>query len=115
MRTHTVKGGGGLRLHVREWGNADGPPILFMHGLSQNHLGSVFIGAVPQTYLGTGRALSEDPYSLFPQFSKDGFDFPPATLQVLPLGRGQGLFYRGIGHQDVRDVLADVQKLKARS
>ena len=38
MRTHTVKGGGGLRLHVREWGNADGPPILFMHGLSQNHL-----------------------------------------------------------------------------
>ena len=33
-----MKGGGGLRLHVREWGNADGPPILFMHGLSQNHL-----------------------------------------------------------------------------
>jgi pimeloyl-ACP methyl ester carboxylesterase len=38
MRIHTVKGGGGLRLHVREWGNADGPPILFMHGLSQSHL-----------------------------------------------------------------------------
>jgi non-heme chloroperoxidase len=38
MRTHTVTGGGGLRLHVREWGNPDGPPILFMHGLSQNHL-----------------------------------------------------------------------------
>ncbi|MGH7789071.1 MAG: hypothetical protein ACRERC_19530 [Candidatus Binatia bacterium] len=83
------------------------PLSVFLHGLSQNHLGSVFIGAVPQTYLGTGRALSEDPYTLFPQFSQDGFDFPPATLQVLPLGRGQGLFYRGIGHQDVRDVLAD--------
>jgi non-heme chloroperoxidase len=38
MKTHTVLGGGGLRLHVREWGNADGPPILFIHGWSQNHL-----------------------------------------------------------------------------
>ena len=38
MRTHTVEGGGGLRLHVREWGKADGPPILFIHGWSQNHL-----------------------------------------------------------------------------
>ena len=35
---HTVRGGGGLRLHVREWGQADGPPILFIHGLSQSHL-----------------------------------------------------------------------------
>jgi hypothetical protein len=38
MAVHTVQGGGGLRLHVREWGKADGPPILFIHGLSQNHL-----------------------------------------------------------------------------
>ena len=38
MKVHTVAGGGGLRLHVREWGNADGPPILFIHGWSQNHL-----------------------------------------------------------------------------
>jgi non-heme chloroperoxidase len=35
---HTVRGGGGLRLHVREWGQAGGPPILFIHGLSQSHL-----------------------------------------------------------------------------
>jgi non-heme chloroperoxidase len=35
---HTVRGGRGLRLHVREWGRVDGPPILFIHGLSQNHL-----------------------------------------------------------------------------
>jgi non-heme chloroperoxidase len=35
---HEVRGGGGLRLHVREWGRADGPPILFIHGWSQNHL-----------------------------------------------------------------------------
>ena len=38
MRTHTVQGGGGLRLHVREWGNPEGPPILFIHGWSQSHL-----------------------------------------------------------------------------
>jgi non-heme chloroperoxidase len=38
MKVHSVQGGGGLRLHVREWGKADGPPILFIHGLSQNHL-----------------------------------------------------------------------------
>jgi non-heme chloroperoxidase len=38
MKVHTVRGGGGLRLHVREWGNPDGPPILFIHGWSQNHL-----------------------------------------------------------------------------
>lgn len=34
----TVRGGGGLRLHVREWGSGDGPPIVFIHGLSQSHL-----------------------------------------------------------------------------
>jgi len=39
MKTHTVAGGGGLRLHVREWGRPDGPPILFVHAISQNHLG----------------------------------------------------------------------------
>jgi non-heme chloroperoxidase len=35
---HTVRGGGGLGLHVREWGRPEGPPILLIHGLSQNHL-----------------------------------------------------------------------------
>jgi pimeloyl-ACP methyl ester carboxylesterase len=38
MKIHSVGGGGGLQLHVREWGNPDGPPILFIHGWSQNHL-----------------------------------------------------------------------------
>jgi non-heme chloroperoxidase len=37
-KIHTVTGGGGLQLHVREWGDAGGPPILFIHGWSQNHL-----------------------------------------------------------------------------
>ena len=38
MKAHTVRGGGGLRLHVREWGRPDGPPILLIHGWSQSHL-----------------------------------------------------------------------------
>ncbi|MFC3281987.1 alpha/beta fold hydrolase [Litchfieldella rifensis] len=36
--THSIAGGGNLRLHVREWGNAAGIPILFIHGWSGNHL-----------------------------------------------------------------------------
>lgn len=38
MTTHDIAGGGGLRLHVREWGRPDGPPILLIHGWSQSHL-----------------------------------------------------------------------------
>jgi pimeloyl-ACP methyl ester carboxylesterase len=38
MQIHTIGGGDGLHLHVREWGNTDGQPILFVHGWSQNHL-----------------------------------------------------------------------------
>ena len=38
MTVYTVRGGGGLRLHVREWGRPDGPPILFIHGISESHL-----------------------------------------------------------------------------
>jgi pimeloyl-ACP methyl ester carboxylesterase len=38
MEIATVIGGGGTRLHVREWGRKDAPPILFVHGWSQNHL-----------------------------------------------------------------------------
>src|SRR4029450_5267713 len=35
---HAVQGGGDLELHVREWGKADAPPLLFIHGISQSHL-----------------------------------------------------------------------------
>lgn len=38
MNIHSVKGGGGVKLHVREWGDAAAPPIIFIHGWSQNHL-----------------------------------------------------------------------------
>lgn len=37
-RDHTVSGGGGLQLHVREWGRPDGPSVLLIHGWSGNHL-----------------------------------------------------------------------------
>jgi pimeloyl-ACP methyl ester carboxylesterase len=36
VATHEVRGGGGLRLDVREWGNPQGAPILFVHGWSQS-------------------------------------------------------------------------------
>jgi non-heme chloroperoxidase len=36
MHLHTVRGGGGLRLAVREWGQRDGAPVLLVHGWSQN-------------------------------------------------------------------------------
>jgi non-heme chloroperoxidase len=38
MPEHLVRGGGGLRLHVREWGVPDGAPILFVHGIAQCHM-----------------------------------------------------------------------------
>ena len=38
LATREVRGGGGLRLHVREWGDPQGPPIVFVHGWSQSQL-----------------------------------------------------------------------------
>jgi pimeloyl-ACP methyl ester carboxylesterase len=38
VRTHTVTSSDGVRLHVRESGNPDGTPIVFIHGWSQSHL-----------------------------------------------------------------------------
>ena len=38
VTTREVRGGGGLRLHVREWGDPQGPPIVFVHGWSQSQL-----------------------------------------------------------------------------
>jgi pimeloyl-ACP methyl ester carboxylesterase len=36
VTTHEVKGGNGLRLHVREWGDPACPAVLFVHGWSQS-------------------------------------------------------------------------------
>jgi non-heme chloroperoxidase len=38
VTVHTVAGGDGDALHVREWGPADGPPVLLIHGWSGNHM-----------------------------------------------------------------------------
>lgn len=38
MKTYTVTGGGGLKLHVQDTGNPNGKPILFIHGFSQCRL-----------------------------------------------------------------------------
>ena len=37
-RSHTVTGGGGIKLHVEETGNPNARPILFIHGFSQCRL-----------------------------------------------------------------------------
>jgi non-heme chloroperoxidase len=38
MKIHSVKGAAGVNLHVREYGNPAGIPVLLIHGWSQNHL-----------------------------------------------------------------------------
>lgn len=38
VATHQIPGGGGLKLHAREWGNPKGPALLFIHGWSQSDL-----------------------------------------------------------------------------
>jgi pimeloyl-ACP methyl ester carboxylesterase len=35
IATHEIRGGGGIRLHAREWGNPEGPALLLIHGWSQ--------------------------------------------------------------------------------
>ena len=83
----------------------NGAMTMFLHGLTQNHLGSVNVGG---TYLGTGRVLSEEIGAL-EQYVRDGTDFPPYNLTVWPLARGAALYYEGIAEQDVLDVLADAR------
>lgn len=38
MEITSVTGGGGTKIHVREWGRRDAPAILLVHGWSQHHL-----------------------------------------------------------------------------
>lgn len=35
---YSIQGSDGLNLHVREWGDPEGTPILFIHGWSANHM-----------------------------------------------------------------------------
>jgi non-heme chloroperoxidase len=38
VATHEIRGGGGVRLHTREWGRSDQPALLLIHGWSQSDL-----------------------------------------------------------------------------
>jgi pimeloyl-ACP methyl ester carboxylesterase len=38
VKTHSVRGGAGVKLHVRESGDPRGIPLVFVHGWSQSHL-----------------------------------------------------------------------------
>jgi non-heme chloroperoxidase len=38
LQTHRISGGAGCQLYVEEAGNRDGPPVLFIHGISQSRL-----------------------------------------------------------------------------
>ena len=95
MKAHTVPGGGSLRLHVREWGNPDGSPILFIHGWSQNHLcwARQYEGALADefrlvAYDLRGHGMSEAP--LEPEHYTDGrrwADDVAAIIDALGLDR----------------------------
>ena len=75
--THEILGGGGLKLHAREWGNPEGPALLFIHGWSQSDL--CWLNQVRGDLAGTfrivtfdlrGHGLSEKP--LRPEHYADG-------------------------------------------
>jgi non-heme chloroperoxidase len=67
-REYEIRGGGGIRLHAREWGNADGPAILFIHGWSQCELcwsaqvgGQLATSFRMVTFDNRGHGMSEKP------------------------------------------------------
>jgi len=76
MKVHAVRGGGGLRLHVREWRKADGPPILFIHGWSQT--------------ISAGRSSTK-------VRSPTNFDSLPMTSVVTACPRDRSTSHRGAG------------------
>jgi non-heme chloroperoxidase len=68
IAVHEVPGGGGLRLHVREWGNRHGPSLLLIHGWSQSQVcwGRQTSGPLAQkhhivTFDSRGHGMSEKP------------------------------------------------------
>ena len=56
--TYEILGGGGVMLHVREWGNAGGPVLLFIHGWSQSDL--CWLNQVRGDLTGTFRIVTFD-------------------------------------------------------
>jgi non-heme chloroperoxidase len=58
IATRQILGGGGLKLHVREWGNPQGRPLLFIHGWSQSDL--CWLKQVGGDLAGTSRMVTFD-------------------------------------------------------
>src|ERR1700733_12523088 len=95
MNTHRIVGGGRVQLHAREWGKVDAPPILFIHGWSQNHLcwARQYESALADelrlvAYDLRGHGMSEAPPG--PRHSTDGklwADDVAAIIEELGLGR----------------------------
>jgi non-heme chloroperoxidase len=56
--THEILGGGGVKLHTREWGNPHGPALLFIHGWSQSDL--CWLNQVRGDLTGTFRIITFD-------------------------------------------------------
>lgn len=68
VREYDIRGGGGITLHAREWGNPDGPGILFIHGWSQCDMcwdaqvrGPLAAGCRMVTFDNRGHGMSEKP------------------------------------------------------
>src|SRR5262245_22300071 len=66
--TYEIRGAGGLRLHVREWGDPEGRELLLIHGWSQSDLcwahqvgGDLAAGSRIVTFDLRGHGLSESP------------------------------------------------------
>jgi non-heme chloroperoxidase len=77
VATYEVRGGQGLRLHAREWGDPEGPAVLFVHGWSQSQLCWARQLDSPQlarfrmvTFDNRGHGMSEKP--LEPEYYVDG-------------------------------------------
>jgi pimeloyl-ACP methyl ester carboxylesterase len=58
VRQYDIRGGGGITLRAREWGNPDGPAILFVHGWSQCDL--CWSGQVDSQLAATFRMVTFD-------------------------------------------------------
>ena len=56
--THGILGGGGVKLHAREWGNPEGAALLFIHGWSQSDL--CWLNQVRGDLAGTFRIVTFD-------------------------------------------------------
>jgi len=95
VATHEVRGGGGIRLHAREWGDPEGAPLLLIHGWSQSDLcwakqvnGELATRCRIVTFDLRGHGLSEKPSG--PEHYADGqlwADDVAAVIEQLGLDR----------------------------